>query len=125
MRHVRRDARIDGFKRREVAQRLREFHVVRIDRTSAVARADADGRDRSARDWARTLNVYYVPTLAFFDASGREVFRVDAYLRPFHLAAALDYVGSGAYATQPEFQRFIETRAAERRARGEKVDLMR
>jgi hypothetical protein len=56
---------------------------------------------------------------------GREVFRVEGYLRPFHLGSSLDYVASGAYKEQPEFQRFIEARAAARRAKGEKIELMK
>lgn len=54
-----------------------------------------------------------------------EVFRVEGYLRPFHLASSLAYVASGAYRDQPEFQRFIETRAAALRAKGEPVELMK
>jgi thioredoxin-related protein len=44
----------------------------------------------------------------FFDAGGNEVFRPEGYLRPFHLAAALDYVAAGAYVREPSFQRFIQ-----------------
>lgn len=35
------------------------------------------------------------------------------------------YVASGAYRSQPEFQRFIEARAAALRAKGEQVELMK
>lgn len=42
-----------------------------------------------------------------------------------HLASSLDYVASGAYRSQPEFQRFIEARAAALRAKGEQVELMK
>ena len=119
------EMRNDGFARSEVRRALNAFHVVRVDRTSPDRLQTPTGEIASARDWARALNVQYAPTLAFFDRSGREVFRIDAYLRPFHVAAALDYVGSGAYVSQPEFQRYIEARAAERRGRGEKVELMR
>ena len=64
----------------------------------------------------------YVPSLVFF-AGGREVFRTEAYLRPFHLAGAFDYVASRGYATEPSFQRFLQVRAERLRARGERVDL--
>jgi len=37
--------------------------------------------------------------------------------------SALDYVASGAYRGQPEFQRYIEKRADALRARGQKVNL--
>ncbi len=58
-----------------------------------------------------------------FDDAGREAFRIEAYLRPFHLASALDYVASGAYRDEPSFQRHLQARAERGRARGERVDL--
>ena len=58
-----------------------------------------------------------------FDASGREVLRLDAYLRAFHFASALDYVASGAYRTEPSFQRFVQARAERIRAAGVAVEL--
>jgi thioredoxin-related protein len=69
--------------------------------------------------------VQYVPTVVFFDVSGSEVFRIDAYVRSFHLQAALDYVASGAYRKQPSFQRYLQVRAESIRERGGRVDIMK
>ena len=115
----------EALMRPEVAALLRRFQVARIDMASNEAVQTPSGETLRARGWARRLGIFYTPTLVFFDAGGREVFRVDGYLRPFHLASSLDYVASGAYLTQPEFQRFIEARAAARRERGERVELMK
>jgi thioredoxin-related protein len=82
-----------------------------------------DGKKTSAEAWARALRVGYVPTLVLFDPRGREVFRTEAYLRPFHVAGALDYVSSRAYTREPSFQRFLQAKAENMRARGERVDL--
>ncbi len=71
---------------------------------------------------ARELASAYAPAIVFF-AGGAEVFRTEAYLRPFHLAGALDYVSSGSYAREPSFQRFLQARAEKMRSRGERVEL--
>lgn len=113
----------DGLRRPEVEQLLRRFTVARLDAAAFTAVTTPDGRATDARTWARALALPYVPALVFFDAKGAEVFRVEAYLRPFHLASALDYVASGAYREQPSFQRFIQARAEKMRERGERVDL--
>ncbi len=63
------------------------------------------------------------PSLVLFDKGGKEVFRTEAYLRPFHLAGALDYVASGAYLREPSFQRFLQERAERMRIQGVDVDL--
>ncbi|HEX6828305.1 MAG TPA: hypothetical protein VF104_04935, partial [Burkholderiales bacterium] len=62
------------------------------------------------------------PTVVFFNAAGKEVFRLEAYLKPFHLASSLEYVASGAYRGEPNFQRFIQGRAQRLREQGQAVD---
>ena len=115
----------DGLRRPDVKALLGRFNVVRLDTADTTALTAPDGTRTDARAWSRALAVPYAPALVFFDASRQEVFRVEAYMRPFHLASALDYVASGAYREQPSFQRFVQTRADRMRARGEAVDLWR
>jgi len=115
----------EAFPRPEVAAQLRKFQVAQIDMASPESVQTPGGKTLPARDWAGKIGVFYTPSLVFFDVGGREVFRVEGYLRPFHLASSLDYVASGAYRNQPEFQRFIETRAAALRAKGKSVELMK
>ena len=97
----------EGFQRPEVRKLLERFDVYRL--------TPDDGR-------ALSLPIAYTPTIVFFDG-GREVFRIEAYLRPFHLAAVLDYVASSAYRAEPSFQRYVQARAERLRERGGSVDL--
>lgn len=113
----------EGLRRSEVDALLRKFSVVRLDAASATPLVTPDGHRTDARRWARALNLPYVPALVFFDAGGAEVFRVEAYVRPFHLASALEYVASGAYREQPSFQRFIQARAERLREKGVHIEL--
>jgi thioredoxin-related protein len=112
-----------GFRRPEVSALLGRFDMARLAYGDAAPLVTPDGRKSSAADLARALRVSYTPTLVLFDAGGKEVFRIEAYLRPFHLASALDYVASGAYREEPSFQRFVQGRAEKMRSRGERVDL--
>ncbi|MDH3319594.1 MAG: thioredoxin fold domain-containing protein [Betaproteobacteria bacterium] len=97
----------EGFKRPEVRALIDRFDVYRLTLDDSHARA---------------LRIAYTPSIVLFDG-GKEVFRVEAYLRPFHLASALEYVASGAYRKEPSFQRFIQARAERLRNRGEAVEL--
>jgi len=74
-------------------------------------------------DRARALKVGYVPALVLFDAGGREVLRMEAYFRPFHVAGSLEYVSSGAYRSEPSLQRFLQAKADRMRRQGAAVDL--
>ena len=112
-----------AFRRQEVLAELAKFDVARFALSEKSAIVTPGGATQPAQEWARSLQVGYVPTLLLFDARGREVFRAEAYLRPFHIAGALDYVSSGAYTREPSFQRFLQTKAERMRERGVRVDL--
>jgi len=113
----------DAFSRAEVVRLLRSFDVVRLQPGEGSPVTTPNGRATSAAEWATEMGISYAPTLVFFDRSGKEVFRVAAYVRPFHLTAALAYVSSGAYLEEASFQRYLQARADAMRARGEVVDL--
>jgi thioredoxin-related protein len=113
----------DGFTRPQVRSLLERFDVVRFALGARTGLTTPDGRATTAQAWAAELGVTYVPTIVFFGTDGREAFRIDAYLRPFHLASSLEYVASGAYREEPSFQRFIQARADRLRASGATVEL--
>jgi thioredoxin-related protein len=112
----------EGFKRAEVLAQVAKFDVARLALGSNVEVTAPDGKKTRADAWARSLAIAYTPSIVFFDPRGREVFRIEAYLRPFHLAGSLAYVSSGAYASEPSFQRFLQARAERLRARGQSVE---
>jgi len=113
----------DVFRRADVSAQLTRFDVARFALGARTEVTTPDGAKVKADAWARDLRIAYTPTVVLFDASGREVLRLDAYLRAFHFASALDYVASGAYRNEPSFQRFLQARAERLRAGGESVDL--
>lgn len=112
-----------SFKDKSTLALLAKFDVVRLELFGSQAVVTPGGKQLSEEQWAQDLKVAYTPTMVFFDARGSEVFRIDAYLKPFHFASSLDYVASGAYRTQPSFQRFIQGRAENIRARGGTVEI--
>ena len=115
---------LDILKRPQSREQLERFDVVLLDMWSNDPITLADGRQTTPAGWARELGVQYAPSMVFFDAQNLEVFRTEAYLKAFHTQSAMDYVASGAYREQPEFQRFIASRAEALEATGVHVDLM-
>jgi thioredoxin-related protein len=114
----------EGFARPQIRTLLERFDFVRLPLGARTELTTPGGRAMAAQAWAAELGVAFAPTIVFFAAEdGREVFRIDAYLRPFHLESSLDYVASGAYRGEPSFQRFIQARAERLRDAGGTVDL--
>jgi thioredoxin-related protein len=115
----------EALRRDTVLAQVRRFDVARFSLVAATPLTTPGGRSMTARAWARELGIAYTPSVVFFDASGTEVFRIAAYLRPFHFANAFAYVADGGYRTEPSFQRYLQSRADAMRARGEEVELMK
>ncbi|WP_462331075.1 thioredoxin family protein [Thiohalocapsa halophila] len=115
----------DILRRDPVALALTNLDAVVVDTYSKDSIQTPDGRDMPIRDWAAELGINYTPSLVFFDTEGEEVFRTDGYLKAFHIHGLLDYVATGAYAHQPNFQRWLQHRTDALHARGIDYDLMR
>jgi thioredoxin-related protein len=115
---------LDILAQPESREQLARFDVVLLDMWSQEPVARPDGKTGSVAEWARELNLQYAPSLVFFDASGAEVFRTEAWLRSFHIQSAMDYAASGAYLEQPDFQRYIGARADALEAQGVHIDLL-
>ena len=115
---------LDILKRKESVDLLSRFNVAVVDMWSNQVITTPSGNKMKVRDWAKKLDVKYAPSLLFFDDEGGEVFRSDAYLKAFHTQSVMDYVSSGAYKTQSNFQRYIDERAEHQRELGIEVNLM-
>ncbi|MBI5901215.1 MAG: thioredoxin fold domain-containing protein [Rhodocyclales bacterium] len=113
----------EGFKREATQAALGKFDVARFGIAARDALTTPQGKATTAEAWARELKIAYTPSVVFFDDRGKEVFRLEAYLRPFHFASSFEYVGSGAYRKEPEFQRFLQHKAEAIRERGGKLEL--
>ena len=105
-----------------VRELIAGFEVARLELFGAAPVVTPERKSLTEERWGRALGVAYTPSFVFFDAAGREVFRMESWLHPFHLASGLDYVASGAYREQPSFQRFIQQRVERIRAAGGQVD---
>lgn len=115
---------MDILARPESQALLNKYDVVVLDAWAKTSVTTPAGKPTTAGAWAHETNVQYVPTLILFDAQGNEVFRTEAYLKAFHIQSALDYVASGAYTTQANFQRYIQSRAEGLEAKGVHVNIM-
>ena len=106
----------------ETLKLIGHFNVIQLDRWGNTPVITPDGRQTTARLWAGELKIAYVPNVVVFDA-GKEVIRVEAFMKSFHFQSVLDYVSSGAYKKQSNLQRFIRGRADALRERGVAVDI--
>ena len=107
----------------ETISLMEGLHAVQLDMWADEPVVTPDGESASARAWASQLDVRYAPTIVLFSPDGREIIRSEAYLKRFHTQSLLDFVASGAYRNEPDFQRFLTDRANALRAQGRDVDI--
>lgn len=115
----------DTFKRKETLKQIKRFNVVRLDMWSKDNLINIQGKTVTAKALAKKLNIAHSPSFVFFDKTGKDIFRIDAYLKSFHTQSVMDYIASNAYKKQPNFQRYISERADKLEAQGVHVDLMK
>jgi thioredoxin-related protein len=115
---------LDILQRKESKELLERMNVAVVDLWSEQTIVIPAGGELKIVDWAKKLDIQYAPSLVYFNDKGEEVFRSDAYLKAFHVQTVMDYVTSAAYREQPNFQRYIDTRADRLRAQGIEVNLM-
>lgn len=89
-----------------VRRALAGMEVVQLDMWADTPVLTPAGSRLTARAWAERLGLFYAPTLIFFDEHGKEIIRVDSVVQFYRLQNVLDYVLSGAYREEPNFQRW-------------------
>jgi thioredoxin-related protein len=107
----------------ETRDLARQLTIVQLDLWSDTPVVTPQGKTTNAREWARELGVAFAPAFVFYDRNGKEVMRIDGHLKNFHTQSVFDYVLTGAYDEQPEFQRYLSERAEHLRDQGKDVNI--
>lgn len=107
----------------EIRQLAGRTHAVQLDMWANTPIITPAGERTTAREWAQQLNINYAPSVVLFDPQAGEVIRSEAFFKRFHTASIFDYLLSGAYKTEPSFQRYLSARAEHIREQGQDVDI--
>lgn len=94
----------------DIVGSLDRMEVVQLDMWSDTPVLTPDGRRVTAREWADQLGLFHAPTLIFFDEGGREIIRIDSVVWFYRLRNVLDFILSGDYRLQPNFQLWRQAR---------------
>jgi thioredoxin-related protein len=114
----------DILKQEGSPELLEKFDVAVLDTWSKTPVVTPAGEQTTVEEWGRKLKLTYVPSMVFF-INGEDVFRTEGWLRTFHVQSAMEYVETGAYMEEKEFQRYVDNRADQMYKQGIKVDLMK
>ena len=62
------------------------------------------GKKTTAKEWAKLLDLFYAPSIVFFDAEGKEIIRVDSVTHFYRLWGVMDYVNKEGYKKAKDYQ---------------------
>ncbi|MCK5903364.1 MAG: thioredoxin fold domain-containing protein [Cocleimonas sp.] len=110
-------------KNKDTRGLIKQFKSIQLDRYAKTSLKTPSGKTITAKDWATALNINYLPAMVFFDPDGNEVMRIDTQMRNFHIQSVYDYILSGAYKGEKNFQRYLSARSEKMRQQGKDVDL--
>lgn len=92
-----------------VQELLEHFEIAQLNAHSNTPVITPSGKKITAQQWAKELNIFYYPTLVFFDESGKEIIRLDSVTKLYRLHGVLDFVRKKAYLKFPNYQRWRKT----------------
>ena len=110
------------FPKAMTQEQIRKFDVVQLDMWSRENITTPSGKKMAARQWAKKLGITYAPSAVLYK-EGKEVIRIEAFLKSFHVQSVMDYVSSDSYKTEPSLQRYIQARADKLREQGKTVNI--
>lgn len=80
-----------------VARLSKSFDVIQLDIWGGREVAGFNGEHLTEKQLARELRVQFSPTIAFYDAKGKEIYRMAGLHKPAVFKAELEFLSSRAY----------------------------
>lgn len=85
-------------------QELEKMNVIQLNMWADTPVTTPVGKKTTAKDWAKSLNLFYAPSIIFFDPEGNEIIRVDSVAHFYRLWGVLDYVNKQGYRQAGDYQ---------------------
>lgn len=81
-----------------------KMESVQLNIWSDTAVITPAGKQTTVREWAQDLNLFYTPTIIFFDYNGQEIIRIDSVVQYYRLVSVLQYINQKVYLTDDDYQ---------------------
>ncbi len=85
-------------------EEINKMNVVQLNMWADTPVTTPQGKKTTAKEWARSLDIFYAPSIVFFDDDGKEIIRVDSVTRFYRLWGVLDYVNQQGYKKSSDYQ---------------------
>ncbi len=87
-------------------EEINKMNVIQLNMWADTPVITPQGKKTTAREWASSLDLFYAPSIVFFDADGEEIIRVDSVTHFYRLWGVLDYVNKQGYKHTTDYQQW-------------------
>ena len=110
-----------NLSQREIEATMKEkFDVVAVNLWGDKELVGLDGKTYTEKSYSAAQKIQFTPSLLFFDETGKTLLRLNGYVPPARLQAALDWVG-GRHENAVTFRDFVAAREVPKQASGEMI----
>ena len=85
-------------------EEIEKMNAIQLNMWADTAVITPQGKITTAKEWAKSLDIFYAPSIVFFDNDGKEIIRVDSVTYFYRLWGVLDYVNQEGYKTGTDYQ---------------------
>lgn len=85
-------------------EELEKMNVIQLNMWADTSLTTPSGEKTTAKEWAKSLGIFYSPSIVFFDTEGKEIIRVDSVTYFYRLWGVLDYVNQEGYKKSTDYQ---------------------
>ncbi len=108
-----------NLSQRQIETTLKDkFDVILINLWGDRELVGLDGKTYTEKTYSAALKIQFTPSLFFFDETGNTILRLNGYVPPHRMQAALDWV-SGRQEHTTSFRDFVAARELPKQASGE------
>ena len=83
---------------------IEKMNVIQLNMWADTPIITPQGDKTTAKEWASSLDIFYAPSIVFFDSEGVEIIRVDSVTYFYRLWGVLDYVNKEGYKHAKDYQ---------------------
>ncbi len=110
-----------NLSQREIESTMKEkFDVIAVNIWGDREVVGLDGKRYTEKTYSAAQKIQFTPSLLFFDEAGKTVLRLNGYVPPARLQAALDWVG-GRHENKVAFRDFVAAREVPKQASGDMI----
>jgi thioredoxin-related protein len=83
---------------------IEKMNAVQLNMWADTPVTTPQGEKTTARKWASKLDIFYAPSIVFYDEDGKEIIRVDSVVQFYRLWGVMDYVNQQGYKYSRDYQ---------------------